>query len=109
VQLDSTGLAPSSYIVSSRLDAGHGGAAGCVAGLSVIQPPAKPQALKFGECGFQKMISTRLDNVCGRTLADVTLRLQNDPKSNVVLVGYADPKHEANGKVAESHAENAKK
>ena len=42
--------------------------------------------------------SARADNVCKRNLDDVAVRLQSDPKSKVVLTGYADPK--------EAHADN---
>ena len=108
-QFDSTGVAPGTYTIAGRVDDGHGGAADCVADLTVKEPPAKPQSSKFGECDFKKMSSTKVDNVCSRTLDDVVLRLQNDPASKVVLVGYADPTHEANGKIAESRTENVKK
>jgi Bacterial Ig domain/Outer membrane protein beta-barrel domain len=109
VQFDTTGLAPGSYTVSGRVSDGHGGAADCVAGLNVEAPPTPPQAKKLGECVFKKVGSTRVDNVCSRLLDDAVLRLQNDPKGSLVLIGYSDPKKEAKGKVAEERAENAKK
>jgi hypothetical protein len=109
VQYDTTGLSPGTYTVTGRVDDGHNGAADCVANVTVNAPPAKPQASKLGECEFKKVASTRVDNVCSRTLDDVALRLQNDPKANVVVVGYADPKQEKKGKVAETRADNVKK
>lgn len=109
VQFDTTGLAPGSYTVSGRVSDGHGGAADCVAGVNVEAPPTPPQAKKLGECVFKKVGSTRVDNVCSRLLDDAVLRLQNDPKGSLVLIGYSDPKKEAKGKVAEKRADNAKK
>ena len=108
VQLDTSGLAPGDYSVTGRVTDGHGGAADCVAGLRVNAPPPKPQATKLGECIF-KPGSTRVDNQCSRLLDDAVVRLQNDPKSTLVLIGYGDPAKEKKGKVAETRAVNAKK
>jgi len=109
VQLDTTGLAPGAYTVSSRVSDGHGGAADCSAGVNVQAPPAKAEAIKLGECIFKKVGSTRVDNVCSRLLDDAVLRLQNDPKGSLVVIGYEDPTKETKGNVAEKRAENAKK
>ncbi len=109
VELDTTGLAPGEYSVSGRVEDGHGGAADCVAGVNVAAPPAKPEAIKLGDCIFKKVDSTRVDNVCSRLLDDAVLRLQNDPKGSLVIIGFSDPKKEAKGNVAEKRAENAKK
>jgi len=109
VQLDTTGLAPGAYTVSSRVSDGHGGAADCTAGVNVEAPPAKAEAIKLGECIFKKVGSTRVDNVCSRLLDDAVLRLQNDPKGSLVIIGYEDPTKETKGNVAEKRTENAKK
>ncbi|HMD32027.1 MAG TPA: PKD domain-containing protein, partial [Candidatus Acidoferrales bacterium] len=109
VQLDTTGLAPGQYTVSARASDGHGGVADCSAGVSVAAPPAKPQAVKLGECIFKKVGNTRVDNVCSRLLDDAILRLQNDPKATLVLIAYEDPAKETKGKVAETRGENGKK
>ncbi len=109
VQFDTTGLAPGSYAVTARATDGHGGAADCVADINVAAPPAKPQAQKIGECIFKKLDSSRVDNVCSRLLDDAVVRLQNDPKSTLVLVGYQDPAKEKTKNLAERRAENAKK
>jgi hypothetical protein len=109
VQFDTTGLAPGSYSVTGRVTDGHGGAADCVAGVNVAAPPAKPQAVKVGECIFKKLGSSRVDNVCSRLLDDAVVRLQNDPKSTLLLIGHQDPVKEKTAKLAERRAENAKK
>jgi hypothetical protein len=108
VQLDTSGLAPGNYSVTARATDGHGGAADCVASVRVNAPPAKPQPVKLGECTF-KPGSTRVDNKCSRLLDDAVLRLQNDPKSSLVLIGYEDPVKEKKGKVGETRAKNAHK
>jgi hypothetical protein len=109
VQLDTTGLAPGEYTVSGRVSDGHGGAADCVAGLNVAAPPAKPQAIKLGECIFKQVGGTRVDNVCSRLLDDAVLRLQNDPKGTLVIIGYEDPTKETKGNVADTRSGNGKK
>jgi outer membrane protein OmpA-like peptidoglycan-associated protein len=108
VQVDTTGLAPGSYTVTGRVENGIHGAADCTAGVTVEAPPAPPQASKIGECSF-KAASARVDNVCKRVLDDVAVRLQNDPKGKVVLVGYSDPKERKADKLASDRSGNAKK
>jgi len=109
VQFDTTGLASGSYAVTARATDGHGGAADCVEDINVSAPPAKPQPVKVGECIFKHLGSSRVDNVCSRLLDDAVVRLQNDPKSTLVLVGYQDPVKEKAKNLAERRAENAKK
>jgi hypothetical protein len=109
VQFDTTGLAPGSYAVTARASDGHGGVADCSAAVGVNAPPAKPQAVKLGECIFKKVGSTRVDNVCSRLLDDAVIRLQNDPKGTLVIIAYEDPEKETKGKVAETRGENGKK
>ena len=109
VQYDTTGLAPGTYAVTARVNDGHGGAADCVANVRVAAPAPKPQAARLGECVFKKVGSTRVDNVCSRLLDDAVVRLNNDPKSSLVLIGYQDPVKEKKGKIAETRAANAKK
>lgn len=109
VQFDTTGLAPGNYAVTARATDGHGGAADCVANVNVTAPPPKPQPVKVGECIFKHLGSSRVDNVCSRLLDDAVVRLQNDPKSTLVLVGYQDPDKEKAKNLAEKRAENAKK
>ena len=113
VQLDTSGLALGNYTVTGRVQNAKGGAADCTTSVAVQAPPPPPQASKISECLFRGT-SARVDNVCKRILDDVALRLQNDPKAKVVIVGYAGP---AKGRQAERQAvelakrraENAKK
>ena len=103
VQLDTTGLAPGNYTVTGRVDDGRGGAADCSASLGVTEPPPPPQASKLNECLFRTG-TARTDNVCKRILDDVALRLQNDPRSSVVVIGYADPGERGAAKLSTSRA-----
>jgi outer membrane protein OmpA-like peptidoglycan-associated protein/opacity protein-like surface antigen len=96
VQLDTSGLAAGTYTVTGRAEDGRGGAADCSASVSVEVPPPPPQASKINECFFRAS-SARVDNVCKRILDDVAIRLQNDARAKVVIVGYADaaePRHD---------------
>jgi outer membrane protein OmpA-like peptidoglycan-associated protein len=108
VQYDTSGLAPGTYTVTGRVENGAGGAADCSTMVTVQQPPAPPQASKISDCSFP-LNSARVDNVCKRVLDDAAVRLQSDPKAKIVLVGFADPKEPASGKLAERRADAAKK
>jgi outer membrane protein OmpA-like peptidoglycan-associated protein len=107
VQFDTTGLSPGSYTITGRADDAHGQAADCTVDVAVQQPPPPPQASKINECAFKPAISARVDNVCKRVLDDVALRLQNEPKGTLVIVGYADPKNKRAEKLGTDRAQNA--
>jgi hypothetical protein len=107
VQFDTTGLSPGSYVITGRVNDGHGQAADCTANVGVDQPPAPPQASKVNECAFKPAVSARVDNVCKRVLDDVALRLQNEPKGTVVIIGFADPKDKQAAKTSTARAQNA--
>ena len=96
VQLDTSGLQPGNYVVTGRAETVTHSACDCSANVTVQAPAPAPQASKVSACKFT-LDSARADNVCKRDLDDVAVRLQSDPKSKVVLVGYADPE--------EAHAE----
>jgi outer membrane protein OmpA-like peptidoglycan-associated protein len=67
-------------------------------------------ASKLNGCDFKPASSPRVDNVCKRILDDVGLRLQNEPKGTVVIVGFADPKPAArSAKLAKDRGDNAAK
>jgi outer membrane protein OmpA-like peptidoglycan-associated protein len=108
VQLDTSGLAPGTYTVTGRVENGAGGAADCSTSVTVQPPPAAPQASKISACSFTPG-SARADNVCKRMLDDAAVRLQNDPKAKVVLVGFADPKEPAAAKLAQRRSDECKK
>ena len=50
-----------------------------------------------------------MDNVCKRFLDDVALKLKNEPKATVVIIGFADPKEPRAAWLAQMRAEAAKK
>ncbi len=109
VQFDTTGLGPGTYTITGRVDDGHSGAADCTVNVTVQQPPPPPQASKINECTTYKAGITRTDNACKRILDDVALRLQNEPKGTVVIIGYSDPKEPHTKTAAKVRADNASK
>ena len=109
VTFDTSGLAPGRYTITGRIDDGHGQAADCQTAVEVQAPPPPAQASKINECAFSPINSARVDNVCKRVLDDVALRMQNEPKGTIVIIGYADPKERKADKVAGDRAENSKK
>jgi outer membrane protein OmpA-like peptidoglycan-associated protein len=108
VQLDTSGLAPGIYTVTGRAENEVHSACDCTAAVTVQAPPPAPQASKVSVCDFAPG-SAGADNVCKRNLDDVAVRLQSDPRSKVVLVGYADP-HEAHAaRLAKERAASGQK
>jgi len=107
VQWDSAGLQPGSYNVTGRVEDGRGGAADCTVNIGIEEPPPPPQASKLNECFFRAN-TARNDNVCKRILDDVALRLQNEPRAKVVLVGYADARERRPERLAMDRATQAK-
>ena len=91
IELDTTGLWPGTFTVTGRAENGKGGAADCFASVTIQAPPPPPRASKINECYFL-LHSARLDNVCKRIFDDVAVRLANDPKARVIIIGYASPR-----------------
>jgi hypothetical protein len=106
---DTTGLSPADYTITTRVDDGQGGAADASVIVTVKPVPPVPQASKINECAFGKPLSTRIDNVCKRILDDVALRLQNEPRSTAVIIGYSDPKERKPDTIAGDRGTNAVK
>jgi len=106
---DTTGLAPGTYTITTRVDDGRGGAADASVTVEVKPVPPPPQASKINECAFGKPLSTRVDNVCKRILDDVALRLQNEPRATAVIIGYPDPKERRPDKISGDRGTNAVK
>ncbi|HEX3372349.1 MAG TPA: hypothetical protein VHS08_07505 [Candidatus Acidoferrales bacterium] len=106
---DTSGLAPGTYAITTRVDDGRGGAADATTNVDVKAVPPPPQASKISDCAFGQPLSTRIDNVCKRILDDVALRLQNEPKGSAVIIGYSDPKERKGEKVSGDRAANAVK
>jgi outer membrane protein OmpA-like peptidoglycan-associated protein len=108
IQLDTSGLAPGTYTVTGRAENGVHSACDCSTTVTVQAPAPAPEASKISECSFA-LNSPRADNVCKRTLDDLAVRLQSDPKAKIVLVGHAEPQEHAAQKLAAQRAESAKK
>ena len=108
VQFDTSGLAPGTYTVTGRAENELHAACDCTAAITVQAPAAPPQASKISSCDFAPG-SARADNVCKRNLDDAAVRLQSDPKSKVVLVGYADPEEASAEKLANERAVSGQK
>jgi hypothetical protein len=108
VDLDTSGVAPGKYTVTGRVDDGRGLAADCTVGVEVQAPPPPPQASKVNECEFTHVGIPRVDNACKRILDDVVLRLKNEPRGTIVIVGYADPKELKPDALAQKRASNTK-
>jgi outer membrane protein OmpA-like peptidoglycan-associated protein len=73
----------------------------CSAAVTVLPLPpppaaAAPEVVTAGECKFTSSSKPgRVDNECKALLDDVAGRLQREPTSNLVVVGYADEKETA--------------
>lgn len=119
---DSRGAAEGSYSITGHADNGRGGIANCSTTVYVQAPPAPapvaqpepasaapPQASKTNECLYRASGSSRMDNVCKRILDDVALRLKNEPRATVVIVGFADPEEPRSVQLAQARADAAQK
>jgi len=107
VMLDTTNLRPARYTVTAQVNDGRGGAADCDVNVDVQAAPPPAQASKVNECIF-RVSSAGVDNVCKRILDDVAIRLKNDPRSTLVIVGYADPGESGAARLATQRGENAR-
>lgn len=107
VTLDTTGLSPGRYTVSTQVNDGRGGTADCAVDVTVEAPPPTAPPQKIGECFFRAG-SAAVDNVCKRILDDVATRLKGDPRARLVIVGQADPGEAGAAQLAMTRAENAK-
>jgi outer membrane protein OmpA-like peptidoglycan-associated protein len=108
VQFDTSGLAPGNYTVTGRAENTAHSACDCAATVTVTAPAPPPTASKVASCAFAAG-SSRADNVCQRSLDDVAVRLQSDPKAKVVLVGYSDSKEPRASKLATARADSCMK
>ncbi|HEX9759837.1 MAG TPA: PKD domain-containing protein, partial [Candidatus Acidoferrales bacterium] len=108
VQLDTSGVAPGRYAVTGRVEDGRGGANDCTVAVAVEAPPPPPEASKINECFF-RAASARVDNVCKRILDDIALRMQNEPRARVVIIGSADPAERRAAQLSQQRADAAKK
>lgn len=94
VQLDSTGISgPASLSATVRVSDGRGGSADSTCNLRIPAPARSPETMTCAATGFARN-RARLNNVDKACLDDVALRLRQDPRSRVLIIGHAD-KNEA--------------
>ena len=90
VELDTTGVSgPASLNATVRVADGRGGAADATCNLRVAAPERKPETMTCAATGFP-FNRSRLNNVDKACLDDVALRLRDDPRSHVLIIGHAD-------------------
>jgi outer membrane protein OmpA-like peptidoglycan-associated protein len=103
---NSTGLTPGRYSISAQANDGKNAAADCSAYVEVLAPTVA-QASKVAECNFASG-SSRADNVCKRYLDDIAIRLKNDRRGRVALIGYSDPAEAGAANLGNARAESAR-
>ncbi|ABF42273.1 hypothetical protein Acid345_3272 [Candidatus Koribacter versatilis Ellin345] len=110
--LDTTGAAAGPITVNSTVSDDRGLTASTSSSCSVEAPPAAPTASKLNEITFpNEKKPARVDNTAKAILDDVALRLQREPSSKAVVVGYAtaeETKKKANANLAAQRAVNTK-
>jgi outer membrane protein OmpA-like peptidoglycan-associated protein len=89
--LDTAGIkAGDCTVVTVKVSDGRGGVAEGTTRVCVQEPPRpKPEAVTCTSGGFPRNLS-RLNNVDKACLDDVASRLNQDPRSRVIIVGHAD-------------------
>ena len=92
--LDTTNAPPGPLNVTLGVTDVRGLTGTCVATVEVQPLPKPPEVVSetlVGECQFQNARRTsRVDNQCKAALDDISLRLEREPNSKLVVVGYAD-------------------
>jgi outer membrane protein OmpA-like peptidoglycan-associated protein len=87
---DSAGVAaPATVTVTVTVSDGRGGTASSKCTINVQAPTQKAEVVTCTSGGFPANLS-RLNNVDKACLDDVASRLKQDPRSRVIIVGYAD-------------------
>ncbi|MBP6704631.1 MAG: OmpA family protein [Vicinamibacteria bacterium] len=108
VQLDTAGInGPASLIATVRVTDGRGGTAESSCNLRVPAPAPTPQVMTCGATGFPHN-RARLNNVDKACLDDVALRLREDPRSRVMIVGHADRAESRSDLLSRQRAEATK-
>ena len=88
--LDTTGLSAGSVTVTCNVADDRGLTASTTTNANVEVPPPPPTASKLNEITFPNdKKPARVDNTAKAILDDVALRLQREPDSKAVVVGYA--------------------
>ena len=90
VRLETAGVsAPSNLNATVRVSDGRGGAADATCNVRIPAPAPKPESVTCASVGFPPN-RARLNNVDKACLDDVALRLREDPRSQLFIVGHAD-------------------
>jgi outer membrane protein OmpA-like peptidoglycan-associated protein len=100
--------APATVTATVSVDDGRGGTvqARCTASVGAVERP-KPQLVTCISAGFPRNLA-RLNNVDKACLDDVASRMQQDPRSTLVLKGHADRTELHSEVLARKRAEAAK-
>ncbi len=90
VEVDTAGLTgPASLNATVRVEDGRGGSASSTCNLRIPAPERRPETMTCSATSFPRNLS-RLNNVDKACLDDVALRLRDDPRSRVLIIGHAD-------------------
>jgi len=110
--VDTTGLSSGAVTVTSTVTDDRGLTASTSSACMVEAPAARATASKLNEITFpNEQKPARVDNTAKAILDDVALRLQREPDSKAVVVGYATSEETAkrmNGHLADQRAINTK-
>jgi outer membrane protein OmpA-like peptidoglycan-associated protein len=80
---------PASATITVNVSDGHGHTTPASCNVSENAPPKQAEAVSCLAGGFPRNLS-RLNNVDKACLDDYAQRLKSDPRSHVVVIGYAD-------------------
>jgi outer membrane protein OmpA-like peptidoglycan-associated protein len=84
---NATGVKAGSYTVTVTVDDGRGGKASCGMTVNVSE---RLSVTKDDKCGYFKPGGFRVDNCAKAILDDLAVRMKNDPKLRVNVIGYTD-------------------
>jgi long-subunit fatty acid transport protein/outer membrane protein OmpA-like peptidoglycan-associated protein len=109
VRYDSAGApAGTTATVSVEVSDGRGGTASCSSSIQITAAPKpKPEPISCLSAGFPAN-SARINNVDKACLDDVSLKMQNDPRSTLSVTGFCDRSEAAAKALATKRAESAK-
>lgn len=108
VKLEASGVsAPASLTATVRVSDGRGGSADASCNVRIPAPEKRPEIVTCASTGFPPN-RDRLNNVDKACLDDVALRLREDPRSRVIIVGYADSRERRPDVLSRQRAESTK-
>jgi long-subunit fatty acid transport protein/outer membrane protein OmpA-like peptidoglycan-associated protein len=110
VTFNSAGVpAGTTVTVGVMVSDGRGGTANCSSTIQINALPLKPQPQSISclSAGFPHNLA-RINNVDKACLDDVSLKMQNDPRSTLTITGYSDASEATAKALAKKRAESAK-